>query len=80
VKFRQKSAPGGWVDELNALRTVTSLPSKMDHWDSPRSGRLDIGIRVGNRRRSADGNFQIVGESDRLQLDCEGGNIQSRAR
>ncbi len=27
LKFRQKPTTGGWVDELNAIRTLTSLPS-----------------------------------------------------
>jgi hypothetical protein len=27
VKFRQKAAGGGWIDELNSVRTLTSLPS-----------------------------------------------------
>jgi hypothetical protein len=27
VRFRQKTATGGWIDELNAVKTLTSLPS-----------------------------------------------------
>jgi Purple acid Phosphatase, N-terminal domain/Viral BACON domain len=28
LRFRQKQGPGGWVDELNSVSTLTSLPAK----------------------------------------------------
>jgi hypothetical protein len=55
-KFRQKSATGGWVDELNAVRTLTSLPP---HGPPGQSTRRAPGHRYMVRESPAQRRWQL---------------------
>ena len=79
MKFRQKAIAGGWIDELNSIRDPDFPAGHMGHRDNLFGGRLDIGVRVGSDQRSTGGNFHLVGESGRLQLDCQGWDNHPRA-